>query len=388
MRSCTGRIPGRTACRTPPGPCCCLATPISHDGRATRCSPSSEAVSHPLTRARALVMSAIFHYFRREPDAVRERIEAAMALATEKGFSYWLTHGPILQGWLLSREGRPDEAIVRIREGLAGFLAMGAKLTRTWQLGLLATTCGSLDRADEGLGILDEAFELVEKNGERMYEPELHRLRGELLLRCSLDRGDGGPDLLSARARDRPPAGGALVGAPGRDESRSPVAGTGSAGAGARDHRVGLRVVHGRLRHARPPGGQRPARRPHCRASAYAAQSSAIGVRSDGASNTSRPGRGHERHRSRERPGRRPQCDEDAPVGPQLHPVLGERGAEKVTADLLEPGAIVWGHPDVGMETLPSQPHGGALSRTQLASERAHHVKCRLRVRQGDPVAL
>ena len=34
----------------------------------------SEAVSHPLTRARALVMCAIFHYFRREPDAVRELI--------------------------------------------------------------------------------------------------------------------------------------------------------------------------------------------------------------------------------------------------------------------------------------------------------------------------
>ena len=148
----------------------------------------SEAVSHPLTRARALVMCAIFHYFRREPDAVRERIEAAMALATEKGFSYWLTHGPILQGWLKSREGRPDEAITRIREGLDGFLAMGAKLTRTWQLGLLATTCGSRERADEGLGILDEAFALVETNGERMYEAELHRLRGELLLRCSPDR--------------------------------------------------------------------------------------------------------------------------------------------------------------------------------------------------------
>ena len=45
----------------------------------------SEAVSHPLTRARALVMCAIFHYFRREPDAVRERIEAAMALAVPSG---------------------------------------------------------------------------------------------------------------------------------------------------------------------------------------------------------------------------------------------------------------------------------------------------------------
>jgi predicted ATPase len=119
---------------------------------------------------------------------VREQIEAAMAVATEKGFSYWQNHGLILQGWLLSLEGRPDEAVPRIRQGLAGFLAMGAELTRTWQLGLLATTCGTLGRADEGLGVMDEAFALVAKNGERMYEPELHRLRGELLLRCARNK--------------------------------------------------------------------------------------------------------------------------------------------------------------------------------------------------------
>jgi predicted ATPase len=133
-------------------------------------------------------MSAIFHYFRREPAAVRERVEAAMAVATEKGLSYWQNHGLILRGWLLFLEGRPDAALSLIRQGLSGFLAMGAELTRTWQLGLLATACGSLGRADEGLGIVDEAFALVDKNGERMYEPELHRVRGELLLRCAGDR--------------------------------------------------------------------------------------------------------------------------------------------------------------------------------------------------------
>ena len=221
---------------------------------------------------------AIFHYFRREPDAVRELIEAAMTLATEKGFSYWLTHGPILQGWLLSREGRPDEAILRIREGLAGFLAMGAKLTRTWQLGLLATTCGSLERTDEGLGVLDEAFALVEKNGERMYEAELHRLRGELLLRCSPDRQ---PEAESCFQR-------ALTIARQQKarwwELRAATSlgrlwqAHGSAGARARDRRVGLLVVHGRLRHARPPGRPRPTHREHGLASASAALSTEEGT--------------------------------------------------------------------------------------------------------------
>ena len=77
----------------------------------------SEAVSHPLTRARALVMSAIFHYFRREPDAVRERIDAAMALATE---GLLLLADPRADSPGLAAVtggGRPDEAILRSARG-------------------------------------------------------------------------------------------------------------------------------------------------------------------------------------------------------------------------------------------------------------------------------
>jgi hypothetical protein len=44
------------------------------------------------------------------------------------------------------------------------------------------------------------------------------------------------------------------------------------------------------------------------------------------------------------------QLDEDAPVGPALDAVLGERGAEEVAAELLEAGAMVGRDPDVGVE--------------------------------------
>jgi predicted ATPase len=39
-----------------------------------------------------------------------------------------------------------------------------------------------LGRFDEGLGTIDEAFAFIERTDQRYYEPELHRLRGELLL--------------------------------------------------------------------------------------------------------------------------------------------------------------------------------------------------------------
>ena len=42
--------------------------------------------------------------------------------------------------------------------------------------------------------------------------------------------------------------------------------------------------------------------------------------------------------------------DEDASVSPEAHAVLGERGAEEIAAELFAAGAIIGGHPDVGVE--------------------------------------
>jgi hypothetical protein len=42
------------------------------------------------------------------------------------------------------------------------------------------------------------------------------------------------------------------------------------------------------------------------------------------------------------------ELDEDASIGVEAEAVLGERGAEEISAELLEAGAIVWGDPDVG----------------------------------------
>jgi predicted ATPase len=50
---------------------------------------------------------------------------------------------------------------------------------------LLADAYGRGGKADEGLAILAEALGGVEKTGICFYEPEMHRLKGELLLACA-----------------------------------------------------------------------------------------------------------------------------------------------------------------------------------------------------------
>ena len=53
-------------------------------------------------------------------------------------------------------------------------------MTILWRLSPLLWA--GRDGFDEALRTIDEAFPLIERSGHRMYEAEVHRLKGELLL--------------------------------------------------------------------------------------------------------------------------------------------------------------------------------------------------------------
>ncbi len=74
-----------------------------------------------------------------------------------------------------------------LRESLAGLKATGTDVRRTYYLALLAEVLGKADQFEEGQQVLAEALELAVVRGERWWEAELHRLRGELLLARSRD---------------------------------------------------------------------------------------------------------------------------------------------------------------------------------------------------------
>ena len=58
---------------------------------------------------------------------------------------------------------------------------------RPYCLALLAESHGTLGQPEAGLTVLTEALALVDTTGERWHEPELYRLKGELLLQQSSD---------------------------------------------------------------------------------------------------------------------------------------------------------------------------------------------------------
>jgi predicted ATPase len=152
--------------------------------RSRRALALAEDLSHPHSRALALVWAAWLCQFRREPHSTEELARAAVRLCGEHGYPLWKPMASILHNWaLIEGGGKPAECIANMRQGLAELRATGAGLWQPCFFALIAEACIKANRIDEGLAIVDQALGMVQERFERFYEAELHRLKGELLLR-------------------------------------------------------------------------------------------------------------------------------------------------------------------------------------------------------------
>jgi predicted ATPase len=113
---------------------------------------------------------------------VRALADAVITLATEQGFPQWLAAGTVFQGWALAAQGQAEAGIAQLRQGLAAWRATGAEIGRPRWLTLLAEAYGRVGQPEAGRTVLAEALALVEQTGQRIYEAELHRLQGELMV--------------------------------------------------------------------------------------------------------------------------------------------------------------------------------------------------------------
>jgi class 3 adenylate cyclase/predicted ATPase len=147
----------------------------------------AEQLSHPTTRAYALGFASVIHQLRRETRAARDRAEAMVTLATEQAMPFWLAMGLFRRGWAIADQGQRPEGIAEMHRGLTAWRDTGAQLETTYRLALIADAYVSEDRAEEGLEMLEDALTLAGETGERFWEAELYRLKGEFLLARSRD---------------------------------------------------------------------------------------------------------------------------------------------------------------------------------------------------------
>jgi predicted ATPase len=158
----------------------------------------AQGLSNPFSLAFAEYFVGMLRQYRREARAAQETAEGMIALSAERGIADPLAFATTLRGWAMAAQGRNEEGIALIQEGVAAFRATGAELERPYHLCLLAEVYRETGRLDDGLGALAEALVNANEHENHVSESEIHRLKGELLL-----KRDGSNDAEAQRCFER-----------------------------------------------------------------------------------------------------------------------------------------------------------------------------------------
>jgi predicted ATPase len=143
----------------------------------------AQELSHPFSLSFAHHFEGLLYLLRREGQSSLEQAEAAMAIAAEQGFVFYIAFDTMLRGWALAEQGRPKEGISKLCEGLDAYRATGAKTLVLQWLVVLADLYGKVGQAENGLSVLAEARILADENkDERYYLAEMLRVKGQFLM--------------------------------------------------------------------------------------------------------------------------------------------------------------------------------------------------------------
>jgi len=138
----------------------------------------AERIAHPFTLGASLVMNAMLHLDRDEPELALQRIEAANALAAEQRIGLVL-EPHILLGAVMTAQGAYEEAVTCLRDGLAQPRAIRL---HHYGLAKLAEALSRMGEHQQALATVGKGLEDQERTGQRRWEAELYRLKGVALL--------------------------------------------------------------------------------------------------------------------------------------------------------------------------------------------------------------
>jgi serine/threonine protein kinase/predicted ATPase len=151
-------------------------------------------IGHPFSLAYCLHHTGWLSTYCRLGAKVQVTAEEEIAISAEQGFALWHATGMFFRGAGILQQGRLEESLPLILKGLNAFRSTGAELLLPFQLSVLGDAYIQASRFEEAHAALDEGLALAEKNGDRIQEAELHRLKGELSLAESPDQVSAAED--------------------------------------------------------------------------------------------------------------------------------------------------------------------------------------------------
>jgi predicted ATPase len=151
----------------------------------------ARVLDHAPTLSHALWYSAELHQIRREPRQVEALVAVVLPLLSNHGSAVGVANATMLRGWARVMQGHIEDGLAAMRDGLNMWRETGSKFHVPYRLARAADAHRVGGNIEEGLRLVGEA---TRQSDDRWFASELHRLKGELLLRA--DRWEEGKESL------------------------------------------------------------------------------------------------------------------------------------------------------------------------------------------------
>jgi tetratricopeptide (TPR) repeat protein len=161
-----------------------LGTPDRALGRARDAVALARRLDHPFSLANALLFESAVHWWRRDSPSQTAAAAEAIALCEQQGFPLWLAGARMFHAAARVADGEPG-AVADLLDGLAAAGETGNQVAAPALFALLAEAQATVGRLDDVHGILETGLAVAVQTGQHFYDAELHRLKGEIVLRTA-----------------------------------------------------------------------------------------------------------------------------------------------------------------------------------------------------------
>jgi len=103
-------------------------------------------------------------------------------LAANNSFPFFSANAMSFLGWVALKRDQRERGLEMMQQAVGFYQAVGANCILPYYLGYVVEGCIDTKRVEEGLNAVDDALRVTETKLSVFYEPELRRLKGELLL--------------------------------------------------------------------------------------------------------------------------------------------------------------------------------------------------------------
>ncbi|MEP1593073.1 MAG: AAA family ATPase, partial [Halieaceae bacterium] len=157
-----------------------LGFPDEARRRAQLCRSRAEAIGSPLAQVNALDAALNVEHLQEELEAARPRAAALDACLEEYGIEYNFSRPMAARNWILLSSGEARAAMAGMERDISEARESGHGIFLSLMQNTLAEACLVANAAPEGMEAIEQAIQIAQ-GGERVFEAESWRLKGEFL---------------------------------------------------------------------------------------------------------------------------------------------------------------------------------------------------------------